>query len=196
MRLIALIFLLHGCGCATVRPRAHFMELEPPSKDVAATWPVEAAALREKFEARREGPLDEQANAVLLLIERYPKGTVRVRNQLHVQNDAGYQIVAGYDLYAAGATTLWFADYASSWRKVYCYPQVPLTWLTLGIWQVIPLSYPCAAPARFDRQFAWHQVRHLAAAAGADTAIVELKMNGEEIVVAWGWLLRRTSEGK
>ncbi len=92
------------------------MELEPPTKEPDATWPSKAAALREKFEARREGPLDQAANDVLVLIQRYPKGTVRVRNDLHIQKDAGYELVGGYDLYATGATTLWFAVYATSWR--------------------------------------------------------------------------------
>lgn len=194
MRLaLAALLLLVGSGCATVRKRAHYIELEPPTKEPDAAWARRAAELREKFEARREGPLDQAAKDVLVLIQRYPRGTVRIRNDLHIQRDAGYELVGGYDLYATGATTLWFADYEATWRKAYCYPQVPLTWVTLGLWQlVVPLSWPCAAPARFDRELAWHQVRHLAAAAGADAAIVELKMNGEEIVVAWGWLLRKS----
>lgn len=191
LALLGVMALGPGCG-ATLRPRAHFMELEPPSKEPPAHWVATSAVLRERFEARREGPLDEAANGVLLLIERYPKGTVRVRNQLHVQNDAGYELIGGYNLYAAGANTLWFGDYASAWRKAVCYPQVPLTWASLGLWQlIVPVSWPCLQPARFKLDFAWHQVRHLAAAAGADVAIVEMKMNDDEVVVAWGWLLRQ-----
>ena len=29
------------------------------------------------------------------------------------------------------------------WRKGYCYWQVPLWWVTLGLWKLVPLSYPC-----------------------------------------------------
>lgn len=171
------------------------MELESPTKEAAADWPTKEAALRATFEARREGPLDAAANDVVLLIEQYPKGTSRIRNRLHVAPDSGYELIAGYDLYASGATTFWFADYASSWRKAYCYPQVPLTWVTLGLWQLVsPVSWPCVKAARLKQDVAWKQVRHLAAAAGADVAIVELKLNGEDVVVAWGWLLRRHRE--
>ena len=155
---------------------------------------MESQALSSAFEARREGPLDSKANEVLLLVETYPKGVFTVKNELRVQEDAGYELIAAYNLYATGANTFWFADYDSTLRKVYCYPQVPLTWVTLGAWQfIVPVSWPCAAVARISRPFAYEQVRHLAAAASADVAIVELKMAGETVVVAWGWLLKRTS---
>jgi hypothetical protein len=39
----------------------------------------------------------------------------------------------------------WFRKYRPEqrWRKGLCYWQVPLAWLTLGIWKVVPLGYPC-----------------------------------------------------
>jgi len=39
----------------------------------------------------------------------------------------------------------WFRDYRpeESWRAAMCHPQVPLTWLTLGIWSIIPTYYVC-----------------------------------------------------
>ncbi len=30
-----------------------------------------------------------------------------------------------------------------SLRRGYCYWQVPLHWLTLGLWYVVPTDYPC-----------------------------------------------------
>ena len=29
------------------------------------------------------------------------------------------------------------------WRRGLCYWQVPIAWLTLGIWHLVPLYYPC-----------------------------------------------------
>jgi len=39
----------------------------------------------------------------------------------------------------------WFRDYrpGGGWRTALCYPQVPLTWLTLGLWSLIPTYYVC-----------------------------------------------------
>ena len=70
---------------------------------------------------------------------------------------------------------------------------MPLTWVTLGLWQaLVPLSWPCATKAIMDRELAFRQLRHLALAAGADAVIAELKTGGTDgILVAWGWLLRR-----
>ncbi len=38
--------------------------------------------------------------------------------------------------YNQGNHWFWFYDYAEdeSWKKTYCYWQVPLNWVTLGIW--------------------------------------------------------------
>lgn len=34
-------------------------------------------------------------------------------------------------------------DYQSTWQKALCWPQAPLKLLTLGIWNIVPISWPC-----------------------------------------------------
>lgn len=146
------------------------------------------------FDAQREGALDERGKQTVLFVETYPRGIEPSGRSIKINPDAEYILLGGYDLYATGATTFWFADYTSTARKVACYPQVPLTWVTLGLWQlVVPLSWPCAAKARMDRPLVWNQIRHIAAAADADAAVVLLKNQDEEVIDAWGWLLRKKS---
>ncbi|XDD50239.1 hypothetical protein AB3N59_18130 [Leptospira sp. WS92.C1] len=47
--------------------------------------------------------------------------------------------------YDQGGHIFWFYNYLEeeSWRKSYCHWQVPINWITLGIWAFTPLYYPC-----------------------------------------------------
>ncbi|MFL5321309.1 MAG: hypothetical protein ACJ790_16740 [Myxococcaceae bacterium] len=183
--LVALASLV--AGCATLRPRAHVMEFTPEDKDESHQKTV-----LEKFSALRESDIGPDGTRILLFVESYPKGLIPNGRSVVNSPASDYDLLGGFDLYATGATTFWFADYASTPRKVLCYPQVPLTWVTLGLWQFVsPLAWPCVAKARMDRSLAWSQVRHVARAAGADAAVVLLKSQDDEVIDAWGWLLKK-----
>ena len=62
------------------------------------------------------------------------------------------------------ALSFWFRSYRpeQSWRRSYCYPQVPLLWITLGLWAIVPLNYVCP-PAPWHtgslRELAGHEER-------------------------------------
>ena len=56
---------------------------------------------------------------------------------------AQFKTTAQSQWYHYGGLTFYrYTDDESS-RAYFCYPQVPLVWLTLGIWNAIPLHYPC-----------------------------------------------------
>lgn len=175
------------CSCATVSNRAHTMEYAPASAN-----PEEKSRVLAAYDAARELPKNEETGQVLLFVETLPVGIESTGRHIAITPASSYAMLGAFDFYAGGGSTFWFAEYASSGRKAYCYPQVPLTWLTLGLWQVlVPLSWPCIAKARVDPAYAWAQVRAIAAAAHADAAVVRLRTADDQVVDAWGWLLRK-----
>ncbi len=41
------------------------------------------------------------------------------------------------------------ADYQSIWRKALCWPQAPLKAVTIGLWNIVPTSWPCWMTTEF-----------------------------------------------
>jgi hypothetical protein len=65
---------------------------------------------------------------------------------VEIAPDSPWTLVAEASADPNGGRMCWlmgFYDYNESWRNGFCYWQVPLHWLTLGIWYIIPTDYPC-----------------------------------------------------
>ncbi len=45
---------------------------------------------------------------------------------------------------------LWTYDYKDNWRQNYCLVQAPFKLVTLGIWTLLPIAWPCVASAPSD----------------------------------------------
>jgi hypothetical protein len=104
------------------------------------------------------------------------------------------------------ARVLWFGDYAphQRWRRGLCYWQVPIMWVTLGIWHLVPVYYPCI-PA------IWH-TGALREVAGEEKRIAILRsalqaeacrLGGTAVIGvaiddggAAGWVVRRAGEAR
>ncbi len=56
------------------------------------------------------------------------------------------------DAYAGFKSTYWTPSFhgKDTWRKGLCYPQAPLKLLTLGIWNLVPLAWPCMSQMPTD----------------------------------------------
>lgn len=90
-----------------------------------------------------------------------------------------------------------FSDYSGLGRKLYCYPQTPLTWVTLGLWAlVVPLNYPCWGQS-LTREEGLGLVRSAARAAEADVVLLTgLSADDKFFYGAAGFLLRSTEMPK
>ena len=122
-----------------------------------------------------------EAARVKVYFDGLPDGMTSQNGKL-VWDPARYEVVGrvGVTIKNPGfANVGWgFYDYAQdqSWRKAYCWWQVPLSWLTIGIWAILPLYYPCwvlpeSDPAvRKDRIV--QSVRRAAYALGADVVVM------------------------
>jgi hypothetical protein len=85
------------------------------------------------------------------------------------------------------------ADYLATPRKIACWPQVPLTWLTLGIWMIIPTSYFCwsKTPDDKDHWIAW--VKQIVDSAGGNLGVVTFGPKPNSIDEAKGYVLKVTN---
>lgn len=110
-------------------------------------------------EWRPTAPLVEQAmtlppdtlRAIVVAEGRLPEGLVIEDDQVKVTDRSRYEIVAQvstqYDMPRAIAAALGVGFYrydtSEAWKNPYCNVQVPLGWLTLGLWTAMPFHYPC-----------------------------------------------------
>ncbi len=135
---------------------------------------------------------DERPSAaanVKVLDETVPPGVVIHGDVLSVEDGYPLTIVGRYDFFGPQGGPWTFSDYKSTGRKVYCYWQAPLTWVTLGMWAlVVPVSYPCwTENLTQDERIA--QIRLVAMAAGGNLVVTFPHSGGSR-----GLLLRASPE--
>jgi len=173
IRQIALGALCIGLtGCATLNPVVNVTSLGEanPSRD---------EEIAERFEEATSD--DEPVDAsVRVLVDTVPEGLTYADGQLSVDEGYAHEVVAHFEMTTDGGflnfPTFWFTasffDYEATWRRGLCWWQVPLEWVSLGFWSVVPTSYPCH-PTIFRSKAAWvDSVKALAQAAGASSAIM------------------------
>lgn len=176
-RLLVCCAFLVLAGCATVHPDANF------TKTGRANPGLEKEVLS-KFESMQDDDVEVSSEEVTVLVDSVPEGLEISRRTLSVKENYRHQIIGkfklGTSVFATGHLTLFgFHDYRQNWRKGYCYPQVPLTWVTATFWALVsPTSYPCWARSRMEQRVWLRAVRQLAAAAGGDLAIVTMRRKG------------------
>lgn len=104
------------------------------------------------------------------------------------------------------ARLFWFGDYRPEqrWRKGLCYWQVPIMWLTLGVWHIVPIYYPCVpgfwhtgamreiAGKRKRNEILADALRAEACRLGGD-AVVGAKVQNTG---ATGWVVQREGHGR
>ena len=67
--------------------------------------------------------------------------------------------------------TYLFTEYEHAAVAAACYPQVILTWATLGLWVIVPTSWGCLTNGFQPREALVDQARHLARAAGGNAVV-------------------------
>jgi hypothetical protein len=133
---IGCLLSLASCAHASFEPRIEPVEASQPTAPL-----VEQALLLPSSELR----------AVRVAEERLPEGLSFEEGELVVTDPSRYEIVGRvstqYEMSPAVLTSmsLGFYRYDSSeaWKNPYCNVQVPLGWLTLSLWTLVPLHYPC-----------------------------------------------------
>jgi hypothetical protein len=105
-------------------------------------------------------------------------------------NGADIEILGTFDLKPDNHTPWVFADYSAFPRKILCWPQVPLMWLSLGLWIAVPTSYFCwsRTPGKRETWLGW--IKQLADSAGGNVAVVTFKGKGDATESATGYVIR------
>jgi len=140
---LALAFVTTGCASVTFSPKVEsvgdYKDLRAYAKATEDVKPAEAKDVRVIMGALPEGM---RAHDGVLEVD-----TERYEILGKVSADLNNPLAANMGI--------WIYDYKPEerWRVGYCAWQVPLTWVTLGLWAwVSPLHYPCKAPMGDDEE--------------------------------------------
>lgn len=164
-------------GCAALHPRAQLKGVNfQPFAELN-----DADKARETFRSKLEAslaPLEKSSELArlspeVMVIERsLPPGVTLKDGVIATTPESGLRVLGELDVYGQTANPFGFPDYESVGRKVLCYPQAPLSWVTLGIWSlVVPINWPCWGKG-IERAEGVGLLRAAAAAAGADVIIL------------------------
>jgi hypothetical protein len=124
---------LSGCATQSYSPRVDYIG---QYRDAEST--NEAAA----------DVTEREAGDVEVLLNQMPEGVSFHDGKIDVAADSPWTLVGEATADPNGGRNYWFVGFYDynpdeSWRKGLCYWQVPLHWLTLGLWWMIPTDYPC-----------------------------------------------------
>lgn len=104
---------------------------------------------------------------VRVLLDRLPEGMTVKEGELTYDHDR-YTVVAQLRIEPGpNYIGIWFADYDEHerWKNVYCNAQVPLNWVTLYMWVVLPFYWPCFQGSLDENERLEHMVARLQSAA-------------------------------
>lgn len=159
-----LAVVLGGTGCfqAHVQPELSFRGswAEDPAKDRAMRKRLEDLRLRLDVEPIGSGPVssatspaqDADDAPIEIFVGKIPAGLTLKEHVIYVDEGAPYEILGRATVVLNSGSAATFPDYKDGWRKPLCYWQAPLTWVTLGIWMLIPLNYPCGVPTYLPKE--------------------------------------------
>lgn len=186
-RIAWILPLLATTGCATLKPAYSFTGMGE----------VDPARDREVI-ARMTAAHDDKSSAtpeVKVLLNTVPEGIDMSGNTIKVEPGYAHRILGRFGIAQKSGLfylVAGFFDYEDTWRKGVCYWQVPLEWLTVGFWSVVPTSYVCHPSLGLrDKADVVTEVKKAAAAAGADMVIMSfLAATNDEANGALGLLVR------
>ena len=117
---------------------------------------------------------------------------------LQVEENSGYRLVGKIAIVGRTSNFIFtakFIDYRETWRKAVCYWQAPLEWVSLGLWSIVPLSYPCFPSQPYlSKNELIVDVQNAAKAAGADVVVLTYEReHNEKLRGGTGWLLKQVT---
>ena len=176
LNLISMVFiLLMTAACGAVHPQMTLTKF-------GVADPLLERQIREDFDRMSKAQTAVDKEEVTVLVETFPEGLVIEEGTLRVLEGFSHEVIARFRLVPDRGI---FVDYKDPWRKFVCYPQDVLIIATLGVWAIIPTSYPCFAEANPDKVAWLEDVRRATKAAGGDMAIISF-MDSPNSDEAWG----------
>ncbi|MBX7112763.1 MAG: hypothetical protein K1X64_00415 [Myxococcaceae bacterium] len=195
-RVVFLMMSFGLVGCATLHPRAQadaakidFFGEAGEVEEANAKYREAVKAALEKLEEPSE--LAGLSKKVTVLEKTLPEGVEVSNDVIKTAPDSGLTVIGTIQMSPNVAVAFGFPDYSSTVRKVACYPQAPLIWVTLGVWAIfVPTSYPCWGKSITPAE-GYGLLRAHAEAAGANLVILRnVSKTEDSFGTAAGYLLR------
>jgi hypothetical protein len=183
---LSLLVVFAASACGSVRPTLSVSK--PGVSDIEGEREIVdryAKAISDSIEVPKE--------EVIVLVSALPEGISYNQETMTVEEGYDHELLATFEFMPSNATPYWFADYRAGWRKGLCYPQVPLSWVTLGIWPTfVPTAWPCWGTPKNDKLDMLQDVRRVGASAGGDTVILQMVEwpGSDSVIAARGFVLR------
>ncbi len=170
---ILLTFLIIHAGCGLFAYSAR------------VTGQGDARALEAVLDRQSE-VTDADAALVRVFEGRLPEGDFRRVTEVGTEVPGGLYpgtFIPGYIYYSLSERNYRvFYPFRKTWRRALCWPQMPLQFLTLNLWSLLPFYWPCGAighgpntnegvKERQGLQIA--ALRRMAVALGGDTVLIE-----------------------
>lgn len=194
-RAVALMLSFGLVGCATLHPRAQvdaakidFFGEAGEVEEANTKYRETLKATLEKLEEPSE--LAGLSKSVTVLEKTLPDGVEVSNDVIKTAPDSGLSVIGTIQMSPNVASAFQFPDYSSTLRKVACYPQAPLIWVSLGMWAIfVPTSYPCWGKPLTPAE-GYGLLRAHAEAAGANLVILRnVSKTDDTFGSATGYLL-------
>lgn len=188
MRSMGWLFFVMLAGCARLLPTVEY-------RAIGKFDPREETQSAEMMRQTMRTP-DPEAN-VAVLLDQMPVG-------IHENGPGLLAVETGYQHEILGRATVRgrkgtfyflarFLEYRDEWRRALCYWQVPLEWITLGFWSLVPTSYAChASGTPLTREEAIEDLRKAASAVNADLVFIQSPktLKNDEVKEMTAWMIR------
>lgn len=150
---MTLLFGSTGCFSAHVYPKTSFEGnwSEDPAKDREMRTHLEALRL----------DTEKADESIQVFVDKIPAGLTLDKGVMSVDRDAPLEILGRAEVYAADPSIFVFPDYTDGWRKGLCYWQRPLMWMTIGLWHLVPIYYPCGVRSLAPKEEVINAARNL-----------------------------------
>jgi hypothetical protein len=142
------------------------------------------------LEKRAEKMKSHDVSDIKVFVGDFPAG-INIKDEKIVVDERRYEVMGEvWARYRMSYFGWWFYKYAEdeSWRNGYCNAQVPLNWLTIGLWGMfVPAYYPCYVSGGGDSVDAIHErelrivntLKKAAKAAGGNILILTRQVSDE-----------------
>lgn len=177
LRLLVFGVVLTGCGF--VAPSVKFKSV--------ATNPMNDGRVVDDFENHRSNPVYQD---VAVIENDETSGLEVVDGTVKSYRGSDVEVLGTFELEGAVHSPFYPSDYLAIPRKIICWPQVPLTWLTLGIWLIVPTSYACWSKTPTDREHWLAWVKQVVDSAGGTLGVVTFGPRKDNIDVAKGYVVK------
>ncbi len=180
MRCVALVGVAAVCSaCAAVAPSAKFRSNE--------VKPMDDERVVDDFENHRSNPV---YGDVTVVENDEGAGLEVVDGTLKKFRGQDIEVVGTFEMRGELHGPFYPSDYLGVGRKIFCWPQVPLAWVTVGLWLIIPTSYFCYGKTPVDRDHWIGWVKQIVDSAGGNLGVVTFGPRKDSIDTAKGYVLK------